>query len=133
MKKSVQKDRSNEIQRRIFEIIDSMHEIEIRKLLIGLEKWQQTNNNSRRKYPRKNISIYALFKTNGLSFREYIKNLSASGLYIETGIPISNNNELFMQFIHPESKHLIKIKGEIVRTDPNGIGVKFDEPDPRIV
>ncbi|MBW1693505.1 MAG: PilZ domain-containing protein [Deltaproteobacteria bacterium] len=100
---------------------------------MGLEKWKQSKLNGRRKYLRKDTSIYAFFKNNGLSFREYVKNVSAGGLFIETSIPISVNNELFMQFFHPDSKKLIKVNGEIIRIDSNGIGVKFDKPQPHIV
>ena len=133
MKTSIPKNSSTNVKRRIFEIIDSMPEIEMRNLLIGLEKWKQSKLNGRREHLRKDTSIYALFKTNGLSFREYIKNISAGGLFVETGIPISASNELFMQFVHPDSKNLIKVNGEIVRIDSKGIGVKFGKPQPHIV
>jgi hypothetical protein len=133
MKTCVHKNSSTEVKRRIFKIIDSMPEIEMKNLLMGLEKWKQSKLNGRRKYLRKDTSIYAFFKNNGLSFREYVKNVSAGGLFIETSIPISVNNELFMQFFHPDSKKLIKVNGEIIRIDSNGIGVKFDKPQPHIV
>ena len=128
MKTSALKDTSIEVQRRIFEIIDSMPEIEMRNFLIGLEKWKQSKHNHRRKHPRKDTSIYALFKTNGLSFREYIKNLSDSGLFIETNIPVSSNNKLFVQFVHPDSKNVVRLNGKIVRIDSKGLGIQFDKP-----
>ena len=134
MKISFRKNSPSEVKRRIFEIIDSMPEIEVRNLHIGLEKWRQSKK-CKRKHSRKGTSIYALFESDGLSFREHIKNISTSGLFIETGIPISvtNINELSIQFFHPDQQNVVRASGKIVRIDPNGIAVKFDNPQPRIV
>lgn len=130
MKTGIRKVNSTEVKRRIFEIIDSMPEYEIRNLSIGLEKWKQSKHNGRRQYPRKDTSIFALFQNDALSFREFIKNISPGGLFIEANIPITVSHELFMQFIHPDSKNVIKTKGKIVRIDSNGFGLKFDNPQP---
>ena len=125
MKISDRKDSPTEVKRRVFEIIDSMPEIEMKNLLIGLEKWKQSKLNCNRKHPRKDTFISALIKSNGLSFRGYVTNISAGGLFVEADIPISVSNGLFMQFVHPSSDNLIKFNCEIVRSDPKGVGVKF--------
>jgi Tfp pilus assembly protein PilZ len=103
------KNSIEEVHFRTSEIIFRMLEKEMRKPLTGLEKWQQSMLVDKREHSRKHTSIYAFFKTNGLSFKDFIKNLSAGGLFIETGIPI-------------------KVAGKIVRIDSKGIGVKFDQP-----
>ena len=69
------KNSIQEVRSRTSEIISSVPEKEIRKLLKGLEKWKQSRLVDRRKHSRKNTSIYASFKTNGLSFKDFIKNL----------------------------------------------------------
>ncbi len=122
------KNSIEEVHFRTSEIISSMSEIEIRKLLKGLEKWQQSKLADKREHSREHTSIYAFFKTNGLSFKDFIKNLSAGGLFIENGIPLSVNRELFISFLHPDSGTLIKVAGKIVRIGSKGIGVKFDQP-----
>ena len=119
---------ASEARDRISEIISSMSEKEIQRLLKGLEKWQQSKLRDKREHNREHTSIYAFFEGNGLSFRDFIKNLSTGGLYIETGIPLSVTKELFISFLHPDSKRLIKVKGKIVRVDSKGIGVEFDKP-----
>lgn len=126
------KNSIEEVHFRTSEIISSMPEVEIRKLLKGLEKWQQSKLDDKREHSREHTSIYAFFKTNVLSFKDFIKNLSAGGLFIETGIPLSVNKELFISFLHPDSGTLIKVAGKIVRIDSKGIGVKFDQPRPDI-
>ncbi len=117
-----------EVRSRIYEIISSMSEAETRKLLKGFEKWQQSKLADKREHSREDTSIYAFFKSNGLSFKDFIKNVSAGGLFIETGIPISVNRELLASFLHPDSGTLIKVAGKIVRIDSKGVGVKFDQP-----
>ena len=57
-----------------------------------------------------------------------IQNLSCSGLYIGTQLPLFVGQGLSMAFSLTDSEEPIKVKGEIVRTDSNGIGVEFDEP-----
>ena len=116
------------VRSRILEIISSMSEIEMRKLLKGLEKWQQASRISKREHPRKDTSIYAFLEADDLSFNDFIKNVSSGGLYIETEAPLSVNKELFIRFLHPETGTLTRITGKIVRVDSKGLGVQFDDP-----
>ena len=111
-------------------IIDNMSEAEKRKLLKGLQKWQQLVD--KRKHSRKLTSIYAICETKNRYFRDLIKNISAGGLFIKTGIPLSINQELFITFSPLDSGVPIKITGEIVRRDPEGIGVKLYDTIPEI-
>ena len=105
-----------------------MSETEMRKLLKGLEKWQQSSRLSKREHPRKDTSIYAFLEADGFSFNDFIKNLSSGGLYIETETPLTVNKELFIRFLHPETGTLTRVTGKIVRVDSKGLGVQFEEP-----
>jgi Tfp pilus assembly protein PilZ len=116
------------IRSRISKIISSMSELELQKLLKGLEKWQETSRISKRVHPRKDISVYAFLEADGLSFNDFIKNISSGGLYIETEAPLSLDKELFIRFLHPDSGTLTRITGKIVRVDAKGFGVQFEEP-----
>jgi len=107
MKASARQDTSTEALRCIFEIIDSMPEAEMRNLLIGLEKWKLSKLNCKRKYPRKDTYISALIQTNGRSFRGYITDISANGLFVEVRIIGSVRHGVFMEFVHPDSDNLI--------------------------
>ena len=55
--------------------------------------------------------------------------MSRSGLYIETEpqIPLLIGQKLTQTFILPGTEDLVKISGDIVRIDSNGIGIQFDE------
>ena len=122
----------SEVQDRISKIISTMSDIEMRKLLIGLEKWQHARRNSKREYPRKETSIYAFMEADDLSFKDFIKNVSSGGLFIETEVPMYVNKEIFIRFLHPDTGMLNRITGKIVRVDSKGFGVEFDEPRPGI-
>ncbi|MBW1693066.1 MAG: PilZ domain-containing protein [Deltaproteobacteria bacterium] len=128
MTKNNKKTGINGIRSRISKIISSMSEIELQKLLKGLEKWHQSSRISKREHPRKGASIYAFLEADDLSFNDFIKNVSSGGLYIETEAPLSINKELFIRFLHPDTGMLTRVTGKIVRVDSKGLGVQFDEP-----
>ena len=117
----------NEVEDRISEIISSMYETEKRELLERLEKWEQSGYENGRKHPRKQTSIYAIFSGPDCYFREFIKDISAGGLYIETDNLLVINQELTITFYLPDAKAPMKIKGKVVRTDSKGIGINFNE------
>jgi hypothetical protein len=122
----------NEVHTRISEIIDSMSETNNRKLLRVLKKWQHSTRIDHRKHNRRLTSIYAIFETTHCYFTDFIKNISAGGLFIETGIPLSINQKLFITFSPSDSKIPIKITGQIVRRDSKGIGVELYDTIPGI-
>ena len=117
----------NEVRAFIFEIINSMSEAEMRQLLKDLEKWQQSKSAYKRKHPRKSTFIDTDFADDDRAYKGFIRNISESGLFIETEIPLLVNQELTITFSLPHSESPIRITGKIVRTDSNGIGVEFDK------
>jgi len=62
-------------------------------------------------------------------YKDYIQNISAGGVFIETQMPFAEGQELSLSFPLPNYRKYIKISGEIVRTSPHGIGVQFGAPD----
>jgi len=59
--------------------------------------------------------------------RGFIFNISDGGAYIETRETFLVGQKLVLAFPSPNSKKHVKKTGEIIRTDKNGIGVKFEE------
>jgi len=114
-----------EVRSRISEIISRMSEAESRKLLKGLERWQQSKPPDKRKHPRKYASIYAICETRNSNFRDFTKNISVGGVFIETETSLSVNEDVFMTLLHSGFEVPIRASGKIVRVDPKGIGVKF--------
>jgi Tfp pilus assembly protein PilZ len=116
----------NEVRAFIFGIIDNMSEAEMRQLLKDLEKWQKSKN-EKRKNPRRSTLIDITYSSDKRRvFEDFIRNLSAGGLYIETNLVTELGQQLNMTFTHPDSGAPIKVSGKIVRVDSGGIGVRFN-------
>jgi Tfp pilus assembly protein PilZ len=116
-----------EIRSRISEIISRMSEAQSRKFLKGLEKWQQFNLVENRKYQRKKTFILVDCSNDRIVFTDFIQNLSASGLFIETRLPLYVGEKLSLTFSLTDIEDHVKITGKIVRVDSKGIGVQFEE------
>jgi hypothetical protein len=60
-----------------------------------------------------------------MSYDYSVKDISRSGMFIETKQSFSVGQKIIIKYQVPTSKKTIKIIGEIVRLQKNGIGVKF--------
>ncbi len=127
MENNDNKSSIDEVQARIFQIISTMPEAQKRKLLTGLEKWQQANFEEKRKYHRKQTLIWVECSGDRRALYDFIQNISVSGLFIETLVPFNVGEELSMTFSLPGAEDPIKITGKIVRVITRGIAVQFDE------
>ena len=116
----------NEVRGRLFELIFNMPEAETRDLLKKMEIRWIPKYEERRKHPRKSTFIHVDCSGSKCAFTDFIQNLSAGGLYIDTQLPFFAGQELSMTFSVTNGETPIKITGEIVRVDSRGIGVKFD-------
>jgi hypothetical protein len=117
----------NEVRAFIFEIIDDMSDLEMGQLLKDLEKWQKSKN-EKRKYPRKSTLIDITYSSDQRRiFEDFVRNISAGGLFIETNLVTELGQKLTMTFSHPDSGDPIKVLGKVIRVDSGGIGVKFNK------
>ncbi|MDH3573415.1 MAG: hypothetical protein C0611_06590 [Desulfobacteraceae bacterium] len=117
----------NEVRAFIFEIIDDMSETEMRQLLKDLENWQKSKN-EKRKYPRRSTLIDITYSADQRRiFEDFVRNISADGLFIETNLLSELGQKLTMTFSHPGSGAPIKVLGKVIRVDSGGIGVKFNK------
>jgi len=78
-----------------------------------------------RKHARKALVAVVDYATQDQAYRDFIKNISAGGVFIETTVPVSIGQELSLTFALPYHQAHIKITGEVVRINPQGIGVEF--------
>ena len=117
----------NEVRAFIFEIIDDMSDTEMRQLLKDLEKWRKSKN-EKRKYPRRSTLINITYSSDQRRiFEDFVRNISAAGLFIETNLLSELGQKLTMTFFHPGSGDPIKVLGKVIRVDSQGIGVKFNK------
>lgn len=116
-----QSDQSN-LTVRLFELIKSLSEDEQRNLLRELE---EKLSRGKRGHERKPFFMIIDYSTEDRVYKDYIQNISAGGVFIETQMPFAEGQELSLSFPLPNYQKYIKISGEIVRTSPQGIGVQF--------
>ncbi len=115
-------DIENSVLARLYELIKNMSKEEQRALLDELEErlFKKT-----RKHERKPFLSTLDYSTESGSYRDFVKDISVEGVFIETNIPFSVGEGISMTFLLPEHEKKIKIHGEIVRIDEQGIGVQF--------
>ena len=58
-------------------------------------------------------------------FRDFIQDMSSSGVFINTSQTFSLGKTILMTFMSPDNQQPFKINGEAVRVTPEGVGVKF--------
>ena len=63
-------------------------------------------------------------------YTNYIKNISPSGLFIQTQRPLLVGDEIIMTFRLESDEKPLKLKGEIARADRDGVGVEFKDISP---
>jgi CheY-like chemotaxis protein len=120
------------INPRLSELISNLSDEEIQELIEELEKRQESKFHEKREHQRKPTLIYVDCSGKNYTFTDFIQNISSGGIYIETQIPLHVDHELSMTFTLPGTGDPLKITGRVVRTDPNGIAVRFDEPLPHL-
>jgi len=79
----------------------------------------------RRKHEREPFFMVADYSAEDRVYRDYIQNVSAGGVFIETSMPFTSGQEVSLAFPLPNYEKYIKIIGEVARVTPHGIGVVF--------
>lgn len=77
-----------------------------------------------RRLPSSNPISYA---TRGIAYEDFLQDISAGGVFIETRAMFSVGQSLTLTFPMPGHQHFITVTGEVVRATGQGIGVKFDQ------
>ncbi len=127
MEKSDNKPSLNKVRERLSKMISNMSEAGMRELLKELEKRDLSTSADRREHPRKSVFNYVECLSDDHNFTDLIQDISAGGLFIETQIPFFVGQKLTMTFSFPNAEQPTETTGKVVRVDPKGLGVKFDE------
>ena len=67
------------------------------------------------------------YATRGIAYEDFLLDISAGGVFIETQAVFSVGQDLTLTFPLAGHQHYITVTGKVVRTDGHGIGVQFDE------
>ncbi|MFC1884456.1 PilZ domain-containing protein [Thermodesulfobacteriota bacterium] len=93
------------------------------------ERVPQKTAKGKRGHQRKPFLTVVDYASPDRSYKDFIQNISPGGVFIETGIPFSVGQEISLAFPLPKSQKHIKIAGEVVHVEKEGIGVKFKVAD----
>ena len=106
----------------VIELVKKMSEDEQLTLFKELE---ERLFKGRRKHEREPFFMVVDYSIEDRFYKDYIQDISAGGVFIETRMPFRAGQEVSLTFPLPDYQKYIKIIGEVVRVTPHGIGVKF--------
>jgi hypothetical protein len=112
----------DEIRALIFKEINRMSDVEMRQFY---QEFQERQPSQPRKHDRKDFFMIVDYSVNDQYYRDFIQDISESGVFIKTSQSLSVGQKIQMTFMSPDYQKPFKIKGEIVRIRSDGVGVKF--------
>ncbi|MCK4729173.1 MAG: hypothetical protein KAT27_09635, partial [Desulfobacterales bacterium] len=86
MTDSEQQSKESSTTARLIELFNNLSESQQKEVLSMLEDWQSTE---RRKHPRKGCFMAVDYADRDRAFKNFIKNISAGGVFIQTHMPFS--------------------------------------------
>jgi len=86
------------------------------------------NCKHKRAHPRTPCLLIVDYVTRGSAYRDFIKDISAGGAFIESSRPFPIGPEITLVFSSQVHQKPVRIIGEIAWTGPHGIGVRFNTP-----
>ena len=84
--------------------------------------------NNRRQYPRRNAFIIAEYTLKEGTYRDFIENISADGLFVRTWRKFVAEESIVLRFPLFQFDNTIQVYGKVVRNDHDGFAVTFNEP-----
>jgi hypothetical protein len=82
---------------------------------------------NRHKYPRRTAYIIAEYTVNEGTFRDIIKSIGAGGLFVRTSRKIGLGQSIKLEFPLFQFDQIIRVSGIVIRREPDGFAVAFDE------
>ncbi len=78
-----------------------------------------------RKFPRRGLNTAVDYAVDKNVRRDLIRNISGGGVFIGTRSPLPVGTNISLAFKLSDSEDPVGFKGEVVRNDPDGMGVQF--------
>ena len=117
----------SESRKHLSVLIPNLSVIKRLELLKRLENWHHSKIAELREHPRKSSFIPAECLSDGVSFTDFIQNISNGGVFIQTEVGFYVGQQITMTFSLPEVEKDITVSGKVVRFDSQGISVQFDK------
>jgi CheY-like chemotaxis protein len=88
---------------------------------------KQSQRPNQRKFDRYDCLVGVDYDISDWTYQCYMRDISEGGAYIETEQSIKVGQRLIMSLSSPVLESTCAISGTVVRRDPKGIGVRFDD------
>jgi Tfp pilus assembly protein PilZ len=88
---------------------------------------KQSSRPNQRKFDRYDCLVGVDYDISDWTYQCYMRDISEGGAYIETEQPIKVGQRLIMSLSSPVLESTCAIAGTVVRRDPMGIGVRFED------
>jgi Tfp pilus assembly protein PilZ len=108
----------------VVEYVRSMPEEEQDVLLRDLFE-EELESRGERVFKRIPVFVAANYVVDGRAYQDFVRNVGAGGVFIETPEHFSVGQKVSLTFSLPNDPRAIKITGEIIRTTPKGVGIEF--------
>ncbi len=108
------------LKERLINLINGMTEDQLKDILNLIENRQA----ELRKYIREECLFATDYTIQDKTYKDFIKNISAGGVYIKTQQPHLIGQDISINFALPDYSESVKISGKIVRIDSEGIAVR---------
>ena len=128
--------KKDDLRDRLFKVTSDFKE-QMEKPLPNLEEWEHEPTEEheysfpeKREHLRKDVSVYGIFETEDSQFRASTKNVSMGGVLIEPETDLSYHEHMDITFFHRKFNIPLRTTGKVVRVDPDGVGIQFDQVIP---
>ena len=118
-------ERQKEKKQKIARLVDLIKKMDESQLMSLLEYAEELQGKKKRVHDRISCMITADCLCQGRASNNYVKDISFGGVFIETTQPFELGQEITMTLSFSHHVKPFKLTGEIVRTDPRGVGVEF--------
>ncbi len=122
MKKTEILEDENKLTERLIQAVSKLSPQRKEMLDELLKEWERLDYREDSRIP---CFLPVDYSTNDRVYQDFINNLSKGGVYIETLSPFRIGQLVSLIFSLPSMQKTFKISGAIVRTEQDGIGVKF--------
>ena len=89
---------------------------------------KQLSSENQRRYPRRAAFIIASYTVSEGSFRDIIKNIGATGIFVSTSRGIAPDQPIELEFPVFDFGNQLQVSGRVVRSTQKGFSVVFDQP-----
>lgn len=117
-------DDVNELTDRLLQAVGKLSPQRKKMLEELLKEWERLDYREDSRIP---CFLPVDYSTKDRVYQDFINNLSNGGVFIETATSLKMGQTISLIFTVPSLQKTFKIAGTIIRTEQDGIGVKFSK------